>query len=171
MSLAARRLPLLISTSFVASLALRLWLVFDALPEVMASHFDAAGQPNGFQDKQSFAAVSLALSAGNLMLFGALPWLLRKLPVSLINLPHREFWLAPGRRQGALARLDVYMDWFACATTALLAAVFELVLRANLARAPLASAATWLLLTSYLVFTLVWLVSLWRAFRLPHDAH
>jgi hypothetical protein len=69
-----------------------------------------------------------------------------------------------------VALLCGYLDWFACATMALLVAVFELVLRANLARAALGSVAIWLLLACYLGFTLGWSVALWRAFRLPAAA-
>jgi uncharacterized membrane protein len=170
MPLARRHVPLLLSASFIALLALRLWLTFDALPEIMASHFDGAGKPNGYQHRGAFAATSVGLSAGCLLLFAATPALLRNLPASLINLPHREYWLAPERRAEAVARLCEYLDWFACATIALLVAVFELVLRANLARAALGSVAIWLLLACYLGFTLSWSVALWRAFRPPAAA-
>lgn len=167
MSPARRRAPLLLSASFVALLALRLWLSFDALPEIMASHFDASGKPNGFQHRGEFAATSVGLSVGCLLLFAALPALLRVLPASSINLPHREYWLTPERKAASVALLCGYLDWFACATIAFLVAVFELVLRANLAQAPLGSVAIWLLLACFLGFTLSWSVALWRAFRPP----
>lgn len=164
---ARRRLPLTLSAGFVALLALRLWLVFDALPEVMASHFDGSGRPNGYQSKAAFAATSLGLSVGNLLLFALLPALLRRLPTSMINMPHREYWLAPQRKAQSLERLFGYLDWFACATIALLVAVFELVVRANLARAPLGNVAIWLLLAGYLGYALSWSIALWRSFRVP----
>jgi uncharacterized membrane protein len=162
-----RRLPLLLSAGFVALLGLRMWLSFDALPPVMASHFDAAGQPNGYESKGHFAVLSVALSAGLLALFAVLPLLLHRMPVDLINLPHRDYWLAPARKHAALARLTAYLDGFACATLALLVAVFELVVRANLARAPLGNTGIWLLLACYCTFALSWSVAMWRAFRLP----
>jgi uncharacterized membrane protein len=170
MPLARRHVPLLLSASFIALFALRLWLTFDALPEIMASHFDGSGRPNGYQHRAAFAAISVGLSVGCLLLFAVLPVLLRKLPASLINLPHREYWLTPERKAESVALLCGYLDWFACATMALLVAVFELVLRANLARAALGSVAIWLLLACYLGFTLSWSVALWRAFRLPAAA-
>jgi hypothetical protein len=108
------RLPILLSAAFVLALALRLWLTFDALPDVMASHFDATGQPNGFQPKRAFAWFALGVALGDLALFTALPLLLNKLPVRMINLPHRAYWLAPERQRQSLARLTEQLDWFAC---------------------------------------------------------
>jgi uncharacterized membrane protein len=165
-----RRLPLLVALAFVALLGLRLWRIYDFLPEIMASHFDAAGRPDGYQRKFGFALTGVALCAGNLALFAALPLLLRRLPIGLINMPHRAYWLAPERREHSIARFCSMLDWFACATIALLVAVFELAVRANLARAPLAAGAIWFLLVSYLAFTAIWSVQLFRAFRLPDTA-
>ena len=165
-----RRLPLLISAGLVVLLGLRLLGAYDALPPVLASHFDAAGQPNGYESKPRFALLSLTLSAGTLALFAGLPRLLHKLPTPMINMPNREYWLAPPRKAAALLRLGEYLDWFACATIALLVAVFELVLRANLAHAPLSPLRIWLPLGAYLGFSVSWSVALLRAFRLPPGA-
>jgi hypothetical protein len=170
MSLVRRRLPLLLSAGFIALLALRLWLAFDALPEVMASHFDGAGRANGYQSRRAFAFTSVGLSVGNWLLFAALRGMLHKLPPGLINIPHRDYWLAPERKSAALERFCGYMDWFACATIALLVGVFELVVRANLARGELGPVAIWLLLACYLGFALSWSVALVRSFRLPPAA-
>jgi uncharacterized membrane protein len=167
MQLARQRVPLQLAAGLIGLLALRLWLTFDALPEVVASHFDASGQANGYQSRAAFAATSVGLSAGNLLLFTALPALLRKLPASLINMPHRDYWLVPERKAQALERFCTYLDWFACATIALLVAVFELVVRANLTRAPLDSLGMWVLLAAYFGFAASWSIALWRAFRVP----
>jgi hypothetical protein len=59
------------------------------------------------------------------------------------------------------------LAWFAVALTTLSVATLELVLQANLARAPLANAAMFGLVASFLVFTVLWLALLERSFRPP----
>ena len=89
------------------------------------------------------------------------------MPVSLINMPHRDYWLAPPRREASLQRLGAWMAWLAVVVTALLVGVNELVLRANLTRAPLntGSSFRWCSRASY--SCVGWTLALYRAFRVP----
>lgn len=153
-----------LASLFVLGLWLRLGLSFDALPARMASHFDGAGAPNGWQNKGSFALTAVSLSAMFLALVWAIPAMLRASPDRYLNLPHKEYWLAPERRAKTHARIGGFASWFACATLGLLAGTFELVIRANLAGTPL-SAKMWLLLVAYVVFMLGSAVGLALAFR------
>ena len=89
------------------------------------------------------------------------------MPTRLINLPHREYWLHPDRKAATLTRAAALLDWFALATVALLAATFELVLRANLGEGSLDSGAMWILIAAYLVFSTSWIVRFLLAFRAP----
>lgn len=162
----ARKVPLSLCWLLFTVSALRLLFVFDSLPDRMASHFDAAGQVDGYQSKAAFAATSVAIQLFQIGLFTSLPWLLMRAPAQLVNMPNRDYWLAPERRAATVGRLTGLLDWFNCATLALLAGTFELVLRANLQGQALDSRAMWTLLALYLAFAVVWSVSLWRAFRL-----
>jgi hypothetical protein len=96
-----------------------------------------------------------------------LPVLLRRLPVSLISMPNRDYWLAPERRQQSLAALAVYLHWFGNANIGLLAGTFQLAIQANLRRQNLPSDAMWTLLAGFLLFTGAWLVHLYRHFAKP----
>ena len=107
------------------------------------------------------------LELGTFALFAALPRLLHAMPTRLINLPHREYWLHPDRKAATLTRAAALLDWFALATVALLAATFELVLRANLGEGSLDSGAMWILIAAYLVFSTSWIVRFLLAFRAP----
>ncbi|MES2459551.1 MAG: hypothetical protein V4671_03150, partial [Armatimonadota bacterium] len=55
---------------------------------------------------------------------------------------------------------------FAVATNALLAAIMHLVYRANLTPLPSLSSLTWIILGTYLLYTLCWTVSLTRRFKI-----
>jgi hypothetical protein len=100
-------------------------------------------------------------------LFLLMPRLLRRIPARLINIPNREYWLAPERRDEAMARIGATMSWFAVGIVALLVATLELVVRANLRRRNLDHVAMLVLLGAFALFLIVWLVVLWRQFRRP----
>src|ERR1035441_10418639 len=86
---------------------------YASLPAHVASHFDIEGRPNGWMSRGT--CVGFTLGLGLLvpafivgMMAGA-----GRIPVSFINLPHRDYWLAPERRHAALAILLRYSLWFA----------------------------------------------------------
>jgi uncharacterized membrane protein len=102
-----------------------LWLR-DRLPERVASHFDFAGNPNGWTTRDGFLATYgiMVTATGLLLLGGAL--LMRRVPATMINLPNRDYWLDPARRGEALGYLETWMLWFGVATTAFLMAMMSL---------------------------------------------
>lgn len=152
----------LLAFAIVAQVAMH----YPDLPERIASHYDAAGVPNDFTTKSGFVTMYAIISVMVFGMFAAVPWLVRKLPVSLINLPNREYWLAPERKDASIARVGVMMDVFAGATGALLLCIFEMTFRANESgngHLP----PPWPLLGGYLAFVAIWLVMCFRAFPKP----
>jgi uncharacterized membrane protein len=130
------------------------------LPERLASHFDGAGNPNGYMSKTTFFGFHLAAIGVLTAVFLLLPALLRYVPSSLINLPNKDYWLAPERRKETLAHLSGRLTGFGAVTLALLAIVMELVIRANLpgSDGKLPSKPMWILLGAYAVFLILWLI-------------
>lgn len=160
------RLPQLLSVAFVLELVVRLGWVFERLPDPLASHFDLSGRPNGYEGKTSFALVAVGVSLFLLALFTSLPRTLMRMPHAYINLPNKAYWLAPERRAETFARLGTASDWMGCLTLGFLSAVFELVIRANLQRAPL-SGQVWLLTVGYVIVMLSVSLGLFRMPKLP----
>lgn len=68
-----------------------------ALPQRVATHFGAGGAANGWMPRNGCTWTMLVVrTVLPLLLFGAL----RQLPMCAeryVNLPHRDYWLAPGR--------------------------------------------------------------------------
>jgi hypothetical protein len=164
---AHRALRLGLSASLLVALGARLLAVYDLLPQTVASHFDASGYPDAHQSRAGFVALCGVVTLGTFALFALLPPVLRRTPADWINLPNREYWLRPERRDGAIERLCVYLDWFAFATLAVLVVAMELAVQANLSGRPLRGGLMWLLLCTYAFFSIAWLVLLMRAFALP----
>lgn len=139
-------------------------------PDVMASHFNAAGQADGWMSKQLFFAVDLAMLILTAVLFLGLPAI--RWPDSLINLPRKDHWLAPERRDETFRYFQRQMGIFGCATLVLLLVVMQWVMEANLdGSQTLPAAPMWWLLGGYLLFTTMWTVRVVRHFyRPPQDS-
>jgi hypothetical protein len=110
------------------------------LPERVASHFDLSNRVDGWMGRTAFLVLTVGLQVFLAVLFIALPVLLERLPDSLINLPDKDYWLAPARRSGSLAHMSSGLLAIGAATLMLLLVVFQGIfeLNARLARDDLA---------------------------------
>jgi hypothetical protein len=134
----------------------------------MASHFDGAGNPNGWQSRSAFFGLSLGVVLVLTCCFRVLPSLLHRFPDGLVNIPNKDVWLSPARRKGTFALLKDRMVLFGNATLLFLMAVMQLVVQANLDPALRISAGVvWVLLAVYLFFAIAWTAGLLLRFRKP----
>jgi uncharacterized membrane protein len=141
------------------------------LPLRMASHFDGRGRPDGYMSREAFFSQLAVVGGGTVVLLLLIPALLRFVPSRAINMPHRDYWLAPERRAQTLERIAIWGGWFAIATGALLVVVLELTLRANVAGTNLDGTAANIGIGLYVVGTLISLVRLIRQFGKPPSSH
>lgn len=153
----------------LAMVLLGFWLRFSSLPPMVASHFGAGGQPNGWMNRSGFAWFSLIPLSVVLVVTFIAPLLVAKLPPSLVNLPNKDYWLAPERKAETVRRFCVRTEWYGVVLLAFLAFVYELVFEANLARRGLANGPFVVALVAFLLVTVGWVVSLYRAFSLPNS--
>jgi hypothetical protein len=94
-----------------------------------------------------------------------IPRIIASLPASLINLPHKEFWLSPERRGDTLNYIRVWTMWFGCALLAFLLFVMDLVFRANLHTPPQLNDAAFVpALLTFIVLDTILLVRFVRHF-------
>ena len=83
------------------------------------------------------------------------------------ELPNREHWLAPQRRDATFAFISAHERWFAAGVALFLADVHWLVVQANQVHPPLlATAAIERALVVFFVALALWLLVLYRRFRL-----
>jgi uncharacterized membrane protein len=137
-----------------------------SMPEMVASHFGGSGRPNAWMTKSTFACFSL-IPFGVALIVGILsPLLVAKLPPSMVNLPNKEHWLAPERKEETLQRLGTRMEIFGVALVVFFAFVYELVFAANTSGEGLANGPFIVGMVLFLSFTIGWLVSFFRAFKL-----
>ena len=128
------------------------------LPDRMATHFNGAGQPDGWSGKQGFFLIYIVTLIIMVVIFFGIRGLLSRTPDSLISLPKKKYWLAPERRAATLARLSDQLFWFGLATMGFFVGLFELTFRANLSQETSISPGVWILTGVYLAYTIVWTI-------------
>ncbi len=108
-----------------------------ALPATLAVHFAASGQANGYMPGSTYrlAMPGLLLGLPLLTVLGMSSAYRSENP--RLNLPNRDYWLAPERRARSVAFLLAHANWFGVLLVGLFCRVHFLVLQANARQPPL----------------------------------
>ncbi len=94
--MASARLPWFLFATILLIASISWWHAYPELPERIASHFNGAGVPNGWMTKDQFFTLN-AFLVGMAVFTGLFPpFMIAKVDPSLINLPNKDYWLAPG---------------------------------------------------------------------------
>jgi len=129
----APRFPrLLYMFLFLAGLLMMAYY-YPQMPERMASHFAADGRANGWQSREAFFALMLMVTSTSAIVGFLAPRQIAARSNARINLPHRDYWLAPERREETMRIISATMAWFACGILFVLISGTFLALQANLA--------------------------------------
>ena len=141
---------------------------YPRLPAVVAQHFGADGQPNGWAPRDFFFSFSWVILLGVSALLMLTPRLLSRLPVAMINLPNKAYWLAPERKHESLAFLQRGTEWIGVLTSGFLVLVMNLAIRANLAPDHRLDNGIFLpLLVSFVILLLLWRLRVFLRFARP----
>ena len=139
------------------------------LPDLVASHFDGAGAPNGWMTRNAYRLVTMAFAVG-LPLFVTLAIALcaRLIPARYVNIPNKHYWLAPERRAQSLEFLGVHAMWLGCVMALFSAGVHWITMRANASTPPhLDNRMLFVLLGAFVVALIAWIAVLHRRFHKP----
>jgi uncharacterized membrane protein len=155
---------ILVFLIFIA--ALQAIYYYPLLPQTVASHFDGAGNPNGCSSKEQLIGIYFVVIFMMSLSYLGLPLLLKYIPVSFINFPKKDYWLAPERKETTLFFFAEKMLEFGNATTLFLIITFQLTFEANLnSTRHFSSVTMWMLLGGYLFFVVMWIIRLISRFH------
>lgn len=149
------------------------YLVFSApqLPNRVATHFDGSGQPNGWMSRSSHLLFTTFFGIVFPLLVVGIFFILRFLPERSLNVPHRDYWLAPERRVETFAYLLRHSLWFACMAVCFVIGIHFLVIQANSQQHPHLSTPKILGLGSCFVAGVVaWVVIIIHHFSMRHSS-
>ncbi|HBO42743.1 MAG TPA: hypothetical protein DD670_02150 [Planctomycetaceae bacterium] len=163
------RVGYLVLLTLVILALIHMAVYYPSLPPQVISQFDVRGQAIGSMGRNAFVTVYAGITLGTALVILLFAASLPRLPNSMINLPNKDYWLAPERKKASAAILSGMMVWFGNATLVLSIACFHACFAATLGRA----SPPWLfplILGIYLTYTLAWCICLIRQFRRPKEA-
>jgi len=136
------------------------------LPERVATHFNGSGDPNGWMSRSTNQMFMLVFGLVFPLLVVLLCYLTRFLPSGLVNIPRRDYWLAPQRRKETSDYLVRHSLWFGCLAVCFVIGIQYSIVQANRLSPPHLSTMILLALVgSFLAGTAGWVVVLFRHFR------
>ncbi len=145
-----------------------LFLSASMLPDRVATHFDASGQPNGWMSRSTHLIFIILFGLLFPITLMSVCWAARFLPARLINIPHREYWLAEERRAESVSYLAWHSVWFGCLAVAFVTGLHWSIVISN-RRQPVELPIEWVLgiALPFLVGVATWVFVLYRHFRAP----
>lgn len=151
----------------IALAAVQVVYYYPQLPDLVASHFDGRGNANGWSSREGFFGlyiVMIVLLAGIFLLLPKRPLARRRFG---LRIPHRDYWLAPSRREQTHAFLRKQMLIMGVAHLLLVIVTIELAIRANLGQEIRMHGSIYWVLGLYFVFVGGWLLRIFAHFRKP----
>jgi hypothetical protein len=165
-----RKYPMVILGALLAAAAWRVSALSGYLPEIVAVHFDASGDANGFATREDCRQLMLWLTVGAPLFIVIVTALIPHLiPPSMINIPNRAYWLAPQRAGESLAFLSEQGVWFGCIFLVFLVCVDEFLVKANSTTPPVFPTGPFLCSMALLFAAIgLWALRMFKRFRQPN---
>jgi len=162
------RLPRLVFVLLAIYATIHFSSSYAQMPELVASHFNAHGTPNGWQTKTAFFGAFIAMTVLSIVIGFGLSAIIGALPIRLINLPNKQYWLSPEHRGATLEFLKSYFAWFSCAIYLVMIVFFDYAVQSNLhPENPPAVSHLWYTLAAFLTFVIAWLIRMFARFGRP----
>jgi uncharacterized membrane protein len=159
------RLPRLVFVLLAIYATIHFSSSYAQMPELVASHFNAHGTPNGWQTKTAFFGAFIAMTVLSVVIGFGLSAIIGAVPIQLINLPNKQYWLSPEHRGATLEFLKSYFGWFSCAIYLVMIVFFDYAVQSNLhpENSPAVS-YLWYTLAAFLTFVIAWLIRMFTRF-------
>jgi hypothetical protein len=147
-----------------------LYITGKSMPQMVASRFDAAGMATGHMPRATYLIVMLIVVLLSPIFLVIMPRIALRNPHARINVPHRDYWLAPERRAQTVEIISQHTTRFAGVLVVFLCYAHWLVVHANSSSPPTLSSA-WLLagLVVFMGLTVRWAFQLMGRFRVIDD--
>ena len=139
------------------------------LPPSVASHFDAAGTPNGWSSRLGYALLLVVIGVLLPLGIAALVRGLTARGPALLNIPARDYWTRPDHGKEAVRRVRAYMWWLGCIMAGTALSIHLLVLDAHEHQPPRLSTSGMLLVLGAALGAIGgWAAGWYRLLQRPH---
>ncbi len=138
------------------------------LPDPVATQFGAGGAPVSFMSRTGYVAFILGFVTILPIFMVAMVGYLPRLMPGAVNVPHRDYWMAPARRAATIDFLTTQGYWLAALMSAFLGGLHWLTAQANAATPPgLSNAGLKGVTFTFLAALAAWMAALFVRFRRP----
>ena len=146
------------------------FITLERLPPVVASHFDAAGVPNGWSSRPVYALLLIVIGVLlPLGIAGLITSLTRRGPARL-NIPARDYWTRPENSEEAVLRVRAYVWWLGCIMAGAALLIHWLVVAAHAHQPPrLGTSAVLVVLSAVFLGLGGWAAGWYRLLRRPRS--
>jgi uncharacterized membrane protein len=153
--------------ALAALVVLQAIVYYPKLPDVVASHFDGLGAPNGWSSKEAFFGLYGVIVLTLYGVFGWMPQWIETRPGKSMKIPNREYWLAPERKAETWAFFRRQMMFMGNLNLLLAIIAIQLAILANFAQPPRLHPAIGWALASYFIVFAIWLFHFFWHFKKP----
>lgn len=138
---------------------------YPRIPNVVASHFDGLGDPDGWSSKAVFFGIYAAVLLITIVVFVVIPNRFINLSGKGLKIPNKNYWLAPERQHDTLQFFRTHFMYFGIVNILLAIFVIQLVIQANFKEQPRLDSAIMWALALYFIFVIGWLIRFFLKFR------
>ena len=136
------------------------------LPEQVASHWGFGNRPDSWMTRAGYVRAMLVFAGGFSVVVALMAGMLPRLLPSQTNIPNRDHWLAPPRREASLRFFANHACWLGCLVALTVAAIHYTVVVAHRFRPPTLPLTVFLtVIALFLVGMVAWIATLYRRFR------
>lgn len=160
-------LVMLVVTALIAIVQITFW--FNQLPDPMPSHFNGAGKVDGTMSKSGFMVMNVGLQAMFLIGFPLLSMLMKRMPDSMLNIPNKEYWLTPDRREQTLDTNGQFLNTIGWLSGWLMISLFHLTAQVAVGTRNTINPEFYFVLGIFLVAVLGGCGRLYWIFRIPNN--
>jgi uncharacterized membrane protein len=163
------RTPVTVLLLLAALAAIQFAHYYGRLPDTIAVHFGAGGQPNSWSGKGQFIALYGGIEALIILLGLGTASIMDRIPPSVLSIPNAEHWLGPERREASVRFLRAQIIWLEAITLGFLIALAQLIFAINLreGRPALPEAEFWVIMVVFVGAVVGMSVRIIARFRRP----
>jgi uncharacterized membrane protein len=140
---------------------------YPSLPEQVPSKFSSSGDPVQYMEKQAFVVLMGFVQLITFVVTGGISFTIGSLPDSLINLPHKDYWLAEPQREESLRIMSSSLRWIAILTAWFLLILTHLSFMISVGKRVTTSPEFEITFVAYMTLVLGFIVWLFWRFRRP----
>ncbi len=164
-------LPVAVSVAVAIAYVISTYAFASGLPNYVATHFDSTGRPNGGMTREGLIHFDLAMGLGCQVFVSLVCYVARYLPRKMLNVPHPDYWRAPENFPTACANVFRHSLWLGSVLALWMILINYEVAQANRALPPRLDTSAFLVaMVTFGVMLMVWVISMWRTFRVPDAA-